>query len=245
VNGSLLSSVGEVVVSGGHVIKVSSDVHSDEASIKVSRSRIELHAVLNILLCIVLVVLILDKELFISEAVDLIQHGHSKSQSLSFEQRRSLVSDPAIISRNILSDGFDLDDVVSVSAVGSFSSISCRIGVATGPLEVDVISNSAIEGLRNKVVFGGRISLDDVSSLSSHVEIEDSGDGRNSIGSWLNVEDVASILEGSSVLSGIQSQLVRLSILRNDLIVGDGRSLGIRRFVDESRVGSVSIGTHI
>jgi len=45
---SLLISVGEVVVSGVHVIEVSSLIHLDSSSIEVWAGSIELHAVLDI-----------------------------------------------------------------------------------------------------------------------------------------------------------------------------------------------------
>jgi hypothetical protein len=40
-------------------------------------------------------------------------------------------------------------------------------------LEVDIISNTSIQQSGGEVVFGGGISLDDVSSLSSNVDVED------------------------------------------------------------------------
>jgi hypothetical protein len=46
VEDTLLSSVGEVVVSGAHVVERTSLVHSDESSIEVSANSIKLHAVL-------------------------------------------------------------------------------------------------------------------------------------------------------------------------------------------------------
>jgi len=69
----------------------------------------------------------------------------------------------------------DLNDVASVGLVLSFSSISSGVVIATHPLEVDVISLSDFQVVGNKVIFDGWIGLDDVSSLSSDVQIVNSG----------------------------------------------------------------------
>jgi len=245
VNCSLLSSVGEVVVSGRHVVELSSDVHSDEATIEVLLCSVELHAVLDVLFDVVFVVVVLDKELFIGEAILLIQHGHSESQTLVFEERRSNLGNPVISGWNAGSKILDLDNVASVSLISSFSSISSWVGVTSGPLEVNVISDSSVENFRNEVVFNGRIGLDNVSSLSSDVQVEDSCDGRNSIRSGLDVEDVGSVLEGSSELTGIKGQLVWLSILHEDGIVLNRGGFCVGSCIDESSIGSVSVLTQI
>jgi len=59
---SSLGSVGEVVVSGRHVVESSSLVHLDETSIEVGRGGVELHAVLDVSLDVVLVVGVLGQQ---------------------------------------------------------------------------------------------------------------------------------------------------------------------------------------
>jgi len=59
VHDSSLSSVGEVVVSGAHVVERSSLVHSDETSVKVSAGSVELHAVLQVSFDGIVVVVVL------------------------------------------------------------------------------------------------------------------------------------------------------------------------------------------
>jgi len=54
------------------------------------------------------------------------------------------------------------------------------------------------------------------------------------------VEDIRSVLEGSSELGGISSQSVVVSINSNGWVVLDNRVSGIVVVVNESRVGSVS-----
>jgi len=87
---------------------------------------------------------------------------------------------------------------------------------------VDVISLSSDEERGDKIVLGGGVRLDDVSSLSSHVKVENSlkeGDGS---GSWLDVEDVRSVLEGSSELSGINCHCHVQSILSSSGVLANG-----------------------
>jgi hypothetical protein len=133
--------------------------------------------------------------------------GHSESQGVRFEQDLSWVLLDPIIGDGVRGPWVgDLDTVRSVSSVGSFSGISGGIGVTSGPLEVDVISNSGVQVSWDEVVFGGWVSLDDVSSLSSNVQVKDSGKSGNSTGSLGDFEDVRSVLEGSSELSGILSK---------------------------------------
>src|SRR5690348_10718823 len=78
---TLLSSVGEVVVSGAHVVELSGFVHADESSIKVSgRVGVELHAIGLVGLNGVLVVGVVSHQLGQSLAVGLSQIGKVLSE---------------------------------------------------------------------------------------------------------------------------------------------------------------------
>jgi len=202
------------VVSGGHVREVSSQVELDQTGIEVGLSSVQLHAVLDVLFFLVLVAAVLGQELFVGEAIGLSQHSHSQTEGLGLEHGGVLL-DPVIGSGLGVGHVGGLDDVGSVGLVGTFSGITSGVGVATGPLEVDVISNSCIQDGGGEVVLGGGISLDDVSSLSSNVDVEDTSRARHLSGSGSNVVDVRSVLEGSSELGGIQSNLVDGVILRD------------------------------
>jgi len=205
---TLLSSVGEVVVTRAHVIVwsllTSRDVHSDGTTIKVLGGSIELHAVLNILFEVVFVVTVLGEQFFVGQAVLLIQEGHSLSEVSSKEGL--VLLQPLIRSWDVGSHILDLDNVASVGLISTFTSVTCWVGITTGPLEVDVISNTDSQIIRNKVVFDGRVGLDDVSSLTTDVQVVDSSSAWDlSSLSWADVEDVRSVLEGSSELGGIKS----------------------------------------
>jgi hypothetical protein len=103
---------------------------------------------------------------------------------------------------------------------------------------VNVVSNSGVQIAGDKVVFGSWVGFDDVSSLSSDIQVEDSVQARNSRWSWRNVEDIRSVLEGSSELSGILSQLDSDVGLRNSAVLGNNGSFSVVGIVNESSVGS-------
>jgi hypothetical protein len=112
-------------------------------------------------------------------------------------------------------------------------------------LEVDVVSLSSSEVGRNEIVFSGRICLHDVSSLSSHVEVEDSLKWRDSSWTRMNSKDVRSVLEGSSELRGINGKSEVDSVGKNGGILFDG-SIGIVHLpVNEVGVGSVGVGSSV
>jgi len=81
-----LSSVGEVVISGVHVVEGSSGVHSDQTSIEVGRCGIQLHAVGLVLLNSVSVVVVGGQELFHGSASSLSEHGEVESELRGIEQ---------------------------------------------------------------------------------------------------------------------------------------------------------------
>jgi len=173
IENTLLSSVGEVVVSGAHVVERSSLVHLDESSIKVSAGSVELHAVLWVSLDGIVVVVVLLLEISKSKAVGLSELAHPDSEILGLEHG-SVEGEPFIRSGLAVLELFDLDHVGSVCSFSSFSSVSSGVGVTSSPLEVNVVSSSGSEVCWDKVVFSGRVGLDDVSSLSSDVDVEDS-----------------------------------------------------------------------
>jgi hypothetical protein len=103
-------------------------------------------------------------------------------------------------------------------------------------LEVDVISNSGVQVLWDKVVFSGWVGLDDVSSLSSNIQVEDSGQSGNSIGSLGDSEDVRSVFEGSSELGGILSKgEFKKGIFVDDGVLLDWGGISIELRINESR----------
>jgi len=241
---SLLISVREVLVSGRHVVEFSSQVELDQTSIEVLASRVELHAVLDILFNGVLVVVVLGQQFLIGKAVSLSQHSHPDSEFLGLEHG-SVRGHPFVGGGVRGSIVFDLNDIGSVSLIGTFTSVTSGVSVTSTPLEVDVVTNTSVQLGRSEVVFSGRISLDDVSSLSSDVDVEDSSSSLDSTRTRSNVIDVRSVLEGSSELRSIQSQLMGSTILSEDLIILDGGVLSVGSPVNESSIGSVSVGTKI
>jgi len=234
VDDSLLGTVGEVVVASAHVVVGASLLDSDETSVPVSRGRIQLHAVLVVLLGSLSVAVVLFQELLPVQALGgvalvLTEVGHLVSLRRVAEEEGGILGRDGVVVAGV----GHLDNVRAVSASLAFSVVVGWVGVASSPLHVDVISGAGIKNLRDKVVFNGRINLHNVASLSSDVEIEDTGGVRNSGGSGANGEDVCSILEGSSGLSGVEGHGVVASHIAKARILDDrGVLLSVERTVD-------------
>jgi len=233
-NFSLLSSVGEVVVSGRHVPEGSSLVHSNETSIKVLGCSVQLHAIGGIGFDGILVVVVVLLQISKRRTVGLPEHAHPLSESLGLEES-GVLGNPVIRGGIRSIEVRDLDHVAPVSLISSFSGISGWISVASSPLEVNVISRSSNEESWNKIVFSGRVSLHNVSSLSSDVQVEDSLKRRDSRGSGSNVEHVRSVLEGSSELGSINGKRHVESVLSNVRILGHRGVGSVVGPVNESR----------
>jgi len=181
VDDTLLISVREVVVSSVHVVEGSSLVHLEDSSVEVLAGSIELSAVSNISFSVSGVVSVGGEDLSSSEAVLLIEGGESNSGGgILEEDLRGIRVDPSIGDGISVVRSLNLNHVRSVSLISSFSSISGGVSVASGPLEVDVISNSSVQVLRDKVVLGGGVGLNNVSSLSSDVQVVESRSSSNS-----------------------------------------------------------------
>jgi len=222
---SLLVSVGEVVVSGRHVVKASSELHLVDSTIKVFLGMVQLHAILLVLFSRVFIVSVLSQKgfetlAFIGVTDWLIQHSHSLS-GISIREKGTVVLQPLVRDWVALGETSNLNNVGSVGLGSSFSSISSGVLVASSPLEVNVVVSVNVQIIGNKVVFSGGIGLDDVSSLSTHVQVVNLGTVGNRIRSLLDQKDVRSILEGSAKLAGINSQLMGLVVLFLDFVLLD------------------------
>jgi len=97
VDDSLLISVREVVVSGGHVSEGSGLVHLENSSVEVLASSVELSAVSNVLFGVSFVVSVGGKEIGHENAVLLVKEGESQSGGFGLNEDLSLVrGDPVI-----------------------------------------------------------------------------------------------------------------------------------------------------
>jgi len=243
-NNCSLTTVGEVVVSGAHVVESSSLVHADESTIEIGRCGIEFHAVLNVRCNVSCIVVVLGSKLISCETVGLTQVSHVLSEGQRIK-KCSVGIQPSISCGSGRIEAGQLNHVGSVSSCSSFTSISSWVGVASSPLEVDVVSLSSNEEGGYKIVLGGRISLHDISSLSSNVEVEDSLKRRDSIGTWVNSKNVSSVLEGSSELGSVHCESEVDSTGGRSGVLFDG-SIGIVHLpVNEVGVGSGGIWSSI
>jgi len=249
VDNSLLVTVREVVISSRHVVESSSSVHLEDSSVEVVLSGVELSAVSGILLSVSSVVSVGGEELSSSEAVSLVKSGESDSGgSILNEDLLGVLGDPVISDGESVIGADDLNVVRSVSSILSLSSRSSGVGVTSSPLEVNVVSNSGVKVLRDEVVLNRGVSLNDVSSLSSDVQVEESSRSGDSRGSLGDLEGVRSILEGSSELRSVDSQLelsgVTVGHVEGGVLSVDSRVSVVVR-VNESGIGSGHVGEAI
>jgi len=243
VDNSLLISVREVVVSSAHVVEGSGEIHLEASSIEVLGSSVQQSAVSDIFVGLSSGLGLL--ELSLSLASSLVKVLHSESDFGILEEDLLLVRlSPLFGGRDGSPGVLDLSNVGSIGLRGSFSGVSSWVLVASSPLEVNVISDSDVKILRNEVVFGGGVGLDDVSSLSSDVQVVQSRSSGNLAGSLGDNEGVRSILEGSSKLSGINGHLnfVRhsgsgVSLVEDRVFLDDGR-FSVVGPVDKLGIGS-------
>lgn len=210
----LVGSVGEVVVSGRHVVERSGSSDLDQTSVKVRGSdslgiqnSVEGSAVLSVVISSVVVVLsnsVLD--LLVGLALLLSQpgkvlHGREVEQGVHgglvqrvWQVRSGLVS-------------LERQDVGSVGGLLSISVVlTIWVVVTSGPLDMDIIVALDKQTGWHEIVLGSRVGLDDVSSLSSDVQVEDTSSWSDS-GSGSDLEGVGSVLEGSSELVGVDVHL--------------------------------------
>jgi hypothetical protein len=81
-------------------------------------------------------------------------------------------------------------------------------GRAGGGNTVNEIAFSNFEESGNKVVFSGRVGLDNVASLTTHIQIVNLGVCRNTSRTRSDVEHVTAILECTSCLGCVDGQSV-------------------------------------
>lgn len=231
-------------------MEVSSAVHLDETSIEVGLGSIELHAVLDILFEVVVNSSVLGEKFLVSQAVGLVKVGEAESNFVIVEEPLG-VEVIGVQHGGGVSKRADLDDVGSVGGGGSFSVVVSGVGVATSPLEVYPISSAESQMSGDEVVFGGGISLDDVTTLSTDVQVEDASTINrevSSVGNLADFEGVSSVLESASELIGINGQRNIEDLVGVGVNVDVGISLQGSGFSVLGRVGSPGVevcGGHV
>lgn len=218
---TLLSSVGEVGVTRRHVVVGSSLVETNNTSIEVGSSSVEFSAVGLIVVDVILVVVVLRQELFNSGAVGLSNEGHVVREIGCLEE---LVSGIELLLSHgqVAVEARGLDDVGSISSWNTLSGVVLGVVVRTSPLEVNVVTLSGDEVVGNVVVLSSGEGLDNVSSLTTDVQVVDVGISRDSSWALSNVEHVGSVLEGTSVLVGVKSHLEIITLVLLYWVSGHG-----------------------
>jgi len=145
----------------------------DETHIEIWRGCVELHAVLRVLVVVSVV------ELVESETVGLIEISGSHCILLIGEDLHSAWERGPEVETVGTWVGH-LQHVGTIGSISSFTLEVLRICIATCPLDVHVVGWTEVETVWGVVVLCGWEDLDDVTSLSSDVEVEDAGGGGDS-----------------------------------------------------------------
>ena len=124
----------------------------------------------------------------------------------------------------VLGDVVDLHKVRTICSCSAFTIIALRVGITSGPLEVDAIALAHSQSVGYKVVFNSRVHLHDVATLATHVKVEDPLGVYDAAGSVPDRECEAPVLEGPAVLGGVHG--IR-QVLVTKVFVGIGADGGV------------------
>lgn len=207
---SLLRSVGKVVVTGGIVVPSASGRHLNDTSVKVGRASVQLVAVTNVLVGIVDLT---TSDLLLGQAavgrvdslapnlgltdVSEIFHNVNGQEGLSIKSS-GVVTTTLVTSQD--------NKVVTISLVSTLTGSTTLVEVATSPLEVDVVTLVDLQVIGGKVVLDRGVALNDVTTATTDVQVDDTTRERQTRRTRQDAEDVRSVFEGTTVLVGVESQ---------------------------------------
>jgi len=187
----------------------------DESSVEVSVSGVQLSAVLDILVNVTVVVSVLLSELSEGEAATSrfdgsadgglveVSQGHSNlwgDQRIVFD----LVEGVNQIGTTIVA--LKLDDVGSIGTFSTLTGETVVLGIRASPLEVNVVSTSNTKVGRYEVILNGGVGLDNVTTTTADVQVEDTGGTSDSERTGLDPEGVRAVLKGTTILVSVQCQ---------------------------------------
>jgi len=216
VDGSLLRSVGEVVVTSAHVLVGTRNAHGNEATVVISVGSVLLLAVLDVRVLTVSVGgAVQSEELVLAKAaaslggvvadsglvnVGEVEGGGRVDQGDRGDRHGNV---GPTVRESIIGK---LDNVGAISLVSALTGVTSRVGIRASPLEVNVISQANLHVVGDEVVLGGRVGLDNVATLAANVQVEDTGSRSNTSRALNNEEAVGAVLEGTTVLGGVQGK---------------------------------------
>jgi hypothetical protein len=232
---SLLRSVGEVVVTGGVVVPSASVGHLNDTSVKVGRTSVQLVAVANIFVLIDLAA----GDLFLGQAAVVGVEGIAPHLGLtdvskvlhSLDRQEGLLIESSGVVATALIASQD-DKVVTISLVGTLTGSVGLVEVATSPLEVHVVTLVDLQVVGSKVVLDSGVALHNVTTTTTHVQVDDTTAERQVGRTRQDAEDVRSVLEGTTVLVGVEGQGVVKITNDDDRVVLDGRALVVVARID-------------
>lgn len=263
-DGHLLRAVGEVVVAGGHEVEGTGGAGSADTAVEQGLGSVQVVAVLEVLIVVVVVasgggvgLAALDGVvvglLCVGADAGLILVGELESErggpELGILDAIGVVGASVSVHTLLLDDGHQVGAIVLVATVTGLTS---GVVVGTSPLEVDVVCASDLELVGREIVLYSWVALNNVSSASSNIQVEDAR-------SWLYVswtlgdlERVRAVLEGTSELVGVdvESQVSLLSLrIGSEVhvgVVGDWRLLlSVERGVNHLRLLLIDVSEAI
>jgi len=217
-----LRSVGKVVVSRGEEVERSSGRGLNGTSVEQAGGLVQVLAVLGILL-------VVTSELRVGLAASglssrranggLVQLAETVSESLGEHLH---VGDEIVVvvarHRTLL----QRNHVGTISLVETLSGLTLLVEVRSGPLEVDVIRLRDLEVVGGEVILGGGVALHDVSTTTTDSQVVYAGTNWDVRGAGSNEERVRTILEGTSILVGVNGEGQVTELLLSVNSVGDG-----------------------
>lgn len=208
----LLRSVGEVVVTSGVVVPSASVAHLNDTTVEVGRTSVQLVAVTNVFVGVVDLTtsdLVLGQAA-VSRSDRIAPHGGlidvGKALHNLTRQEGLLVKRGRVVTTTLVT--LQDDKVVTISLVSTLTSSIGLVEVATSPLEVNVVTLVDLQVVGSEVVLSGGVALNDVTTTTTDRQVDDTARERQVSRAGQDAEDVRSVLEGTTVLVGVESQSV-------------------------------------
>lgn len=224
-DGTLLGPVGEVIVTGGHVVEDTGAVETEDTEIEVTGGVTVEDGTVAVSLIIV--------------DIGIISSGATTFRGLTDEggevggiggiEEGLGVKSLGVVGGEVIVD--ELNDVGSIPTVFTVTGVTSGVVVGPGPLEVNVVTDGDAETLRGEVILHAVTDLGDVTTLTTDGQIVDVG-GHETEGCGLDGEDVRAILESTTELVGVDVETEGHLTEGDEGIVLDGRALTVGSSID-------------
>eukprot|EP00128_Syssomonas_multiformis_P015729 Colp12_sorted_trinity150504_noHs@30576 len=124
------------------------------------------------------------------------------------------------------------NNVVTVGTTLALAGIVLGVGLATSPLNMDVIAVLQVEVLGHEVVLSTRESLHNVTALASHIQVCNACTSRDTGRSGTNGKAVRAVLESTTILGGVDGEAklnaetkVDCGVVLEKVVLGSGGTI--------------------